>query len=290
MIRETFRDHSQIRIRDKKINPDGWKGMLWLPVNVSSLNLSLFLAFPLHSNVDTARDCFVVQNWRVLPQNGKLLEELSSWIEESLQDDMIGEKSKRKSLLDYFLCTLNSEEEKRAKTQSSTLSKILNEEFRVYRKLATEFVSSSFDSYDPIKFWKQNKYLLPNLTLLAQKYSASPSISTKSESAFSISSYYGRKQRNQISSENLGFSVFLEDKLSDWYQQWFYHCPVWKLILRFLEASLIAFRCLDGVESIFFLYLWGSIEIVKILTESVTNCFPLSAILWMGSSPTLSVP
>ena len=127
----------------------------------------------------------------------------------------IEEKSKKKSLLDYFLCTLNSEEEKRAKPQSSTLSKILNEEFRVYRKLATQFVSSSFDSYDPIKFWKQNKSLLPNLALLAQKYLASPSTSTKSESAFSISSYYSRKQRNQISSENLGFSVFLKDKLSD---------------------------------------------------------------------------
>ena len=47
--------------------------MLWLPVNVSSLNLSLFLAFPLHSNVDSGRCWFVVENWRILPRNGNLL-------------------------------------------------------------------------------------------------------------------------------------------------------------------------------------------------------------------------
>ena len=81
MIRETFRDDSQIRIRDKKINPDGWKGMLWLPVNVSWLNLSLFLAFPLHSNVDTARYYFAVRNWRISPKNGNLVEEWTSWTE-----------------------------------------------------------------------------------------------------------------------------------------------------------------------------------------------------------------
>ena len=65
------------------IDSDDWTGILWLPVNVSSLNLSLFLAFHLHSNVDSGRYCFVVQNWRIPPQNGYLLAELSNWIEES---------------------------------------------------------------------------------------------------------------------------------------------------------------------------------------------------------------
>ena len=52
----------------KQFNPDEWKGMLWLPVNVSSLNLSLFLAFPLHSNVSSGRCWFVVvQNCRIPP-------------------------------------------------------------------------------------------------------------------------------------------------------------------------------------------------------------------------------
>jgi hypothetical protein len=125
-----------------------------------------------------------------------------------------GQKSNKKSLLDYFLDTLDNEEANQARKQTSGMAKTLSEEFRMYKKLATQFISTSFDLYDPIKFWKQSKYLLPNLAMLAQKYLASPSTSTKSESAFSVSSYYGRKQRNRISPENLGFSVFLKDKLS----------------------------------------------------------------------------
>ena len=54
-----------------------------VPVNISSLNLSLFLAFPLYSNVDSGRFWFVVQNRIISPQNGNLLEKLSSWTEES---------------------------------------------------------------------------------------------------------------------------------------------------------------------------------------------------------------
>ena len=84
MIRETLRDDNQIRIRGKKLNPDERNGMLWLPVIVSSSNLSLFLAFPLHLNVDSSRCWFVVvQNWRIPPQNGNPLEELSSGTEGS---------------------------------------------------------------------------------------------------------------------------------------------------------------------------------------------------------------
>ena len=60
-------------------------------MNVSSLNLSLFLAFPLYSNVDSDRCWFVAQNWIITPQNGHLLQDLSSeWINHfPLQDDMI---------------------------------------------------------------------------------------------------------------------------------------------------------------------------------------------------------
>ena len=57
----------------QKINPDEWNGMLWLPMTVSSLNLSLFLTFPLYSNVDSTRCWLVVQNWRIFLLNGNLL-------------------------------------------------------------------------------------------------------------------------------------------------------------------------------------------------------------------------
>jgi hypothetical protein len=127
----------------------------------------------------------------------------------------ITQKRKKKSLINYFLESLASNDTQQVKKQPSTLNKILNDEFKMYKKLAGQFVLISLDEYEPLDFWKQNKSVLPNLATLAQKYLASPGTSTKSESAFSIAGYYGRKQRAQLSSENLGFSVFLKDKLSN---------------------------------------------------------------------------
>lgn len=123
--------------------------------------------------------------------------------------------NKKKSLINYFLDSLTDEDAQPFQKQSSTLNKTLNEEFKAYKKIAAHYVSLSSDTYEPMEFWKTNKLLLPNLVSLAQKYLASPSTSTKSESAFSMSGYYGRKQRARLSPENLGFSVFLKDKLSN---------------------------------------------------------------------------
>ena len=83
-IRQMFRDDIWIGIGDtKKINSDAWKHMVRVPVNSSSLNLSLFLAFPSYSNADSGRCWFtVVQYWRIPPQNDHLLEEWSSRREE----------------------------------------------------------------------------------------------------------------------------------------------------------------------------------------------------------------
>ncbi|CAF4970539.1 unnamed protein product [Rotaria socialis] len=78
-------------------------------------------------------------------------------------------------------------------------------------------LDTKLDTYDldSLKFWKKSMSSLPNLAPLAQKYLAVPSTSTKSESAFSTSTYYGRKQRARLSSDNLCFSVFLKDKQSN---------------------------------------------------------------------------
>ena len=54
--------------------------------------MSLFLSFPLKSNVDTDRSWFVAQNWRIPPQNGNLLlrfEKLNSKIILSLRIELI---------------------------------------------------------------------------------------------------------------------------------------------------------------------------------------------------------
>ncbi|CAF3424623.1 unnamed protein product [Rotaria sp. Silwood2] len=127
------------------------------------------------------------------------------------------QNGKKKSFMDYFFDTLvedDNNDTKQTQKTSLTSTKIINNEIKLYKTLASQFVAKSVDSYEPMTFWKENKLLLPNLVILAQKYLATPSTSIKSESAFSIAAYYGRKQRARLSSTNLGFSVFLKDKLS----------------------------------------------------------------------------
>ena len=102
-------------------------------------------------------------------------------------------KSKKQSLINYFLDTLaeDNKDDIKLKRTSSKLNKILNDEIKLYKTLAAQFVATSSNNYNPVKFWKENKSLLPNLALLAQKHLATPSTSIKFESAFSISAYYG---------------------------------------------------------------------------------------------------
>ncbi|CAF2193906.1 unnamed protein product [Rotaria magnacalcarata] len=124
---------------------------------------------------------------------------------------------KKRSLLNYFLKSLDVEDIQQTKKQPSSFNKKINDERKAYNKLASSFVSTSSDTYDldSLKFWKKSMSSLPNLAPLAQKYLAVPSTSTKSEAAFSTSTYYGLKQRARLSSDNLCFSVFLKDKLSN---------------------------------------------------------------------------
>ena len=57
--------------------------MVRVPVNMSLVNPSLFITFPLLSNVDSGRCRFVVQNRIVYSPNDNLPEELSSYTEKS---------------------------------------------------------------------------------------------------------------------------------------------------------------------------------------------------------------
>ena len=77
--RNTQRSHSNTNWTDKTSAIMISEGLACVPVDVSSSNSSLFVGSPLYWNVASARFWFVVsQNWRIRPQNGNLLEELSS--------------------------------------------------------------------------------------------------------------------------------------------------------------------------------------------------------------------
>ena len=123
-------------------------------------------------------------------------------------------KKKKRSLINYFDNAINGEDIKEITNQPLTI-KVLSKEFKLYKKLASQYEAVAWSSYETLIFWKQNKNLLPNLIPLAHKYLASPGTSVKAESAFSMSAYYRRKQRARLSADNLCFSVFLKDKLSN---------------------------------------------------------------------------
>ena len=123
-------------------------------------------------------------------------------------------KDKATFLLNLFLNTLSYDDNARQNKKSSTsINKQITDEIKSYRKLAMQIVSISNDNHNPSEFWKQNQLALSYLIPSAKKYLSTPATRIKSESASSISAYYGRKQRAQLSSTNQSFSVFLKDKL-----------------------------------------------------------------------------
>ena len=89
----------------------------------------------------------------------------------------------------------------------------LPDELKKYRQLARNFVSSTAEGKNSLLCWKRSAQTLPFLSSLARKFLASPGTSVPSASVFSISAYYGRKERTNLKKENLSQSVFLKDKI-----------------------------------------------------------------------------
>jgi len=76
---------------------------------------------------------------------------------------------------------------------------------------AITFIDHPFTS--PLLFWKEHGIDLPSLSRMARCYLSAPATSVKSESCFSISAHYGRKERARLTSDNLAMSVFFKDKI-----------------------------------------------------------------------------
>lgn len=91
----------------------------------------------------------------------------------------------------------------------------LNEEFWHYKTTATSFLKDNkAHSSLSLLYWKSNCSKLPTLAELARRYLSAPGTSISSESAFSMSSYIGRKERACLSAESLSMLMFLKDKIS----------------------------------------------------------------------------
>ena len=89
----------------------------------------------------------------------------------------------------------------------------LVDELRRYRLLASKFTDSGEDHVSPLQFWSTHASGLPLLSSLAKRFLSTPGTSVPSETAFSISSFIGRKERCRLTPENLAATIFLRDKL-----------------------------------------------------------------------------
>ena len=89
----------------------------------------------------------------------------------------------------------------------------LVEEMRSYRLLASKHPTPTESEHTTLQFWSMHATKLPILASFARRFLATPGTSVPSESAFSTSSYLGRKERARLTPENLSITVFLKDKL-----------------------------------------------------------------------------
>ena len=93
----------------------------------------------------------------------------------------------------------------------------LVDEFRRYRLLASKVTDSREDQASALQFWSAYGASLPLLSSLARRLLSTSGTSVPSGTAFSASSFIGRKERCRLTPENLATTMFLRDKLlTDW--------------------------------------------------------------------------
>ena len=125
------------------------------------------------------------------------------------QNAMISQKSVSKpSAVGAFLHALGHEPSTAGNKRAS-----IAEEMRSYRLLASKHSTATESENTSLQFWSMQSGKLPILASFARRFLATPGTSVPSESAFSTSSYLGRKERSRLTPENLSITVFLKDKL-----------------------------------------------------------------------------
>ena len=133
----------------------------------------------------------------------------SSAMPNTCQNAMISQKSASKpSAVGAFLHALGHEPSATGNKRATLI-----EEMRSYRLLASKHPTATESEYTTLQFWSMQSGKLPILASFARRFLATPGTSVPSESAFSTSSYLGRKERSRLIPENLSITVFLKDKL-----------------------------------------------------------------------------
>ncbi len=107
----------------------------------------------------------------------------------------------KKSFLDDFaaLCSVDDNS-----NQSNTINFDIDKEFIIYHQ--TKTLEEDFS-----KYWQSYSGQLHILAVFVQHYSIIPASSVSSEAAFSIANYYQRKERSNLSSKSLRYSMILRE-------------------------------------------------------------------------------
>jgi hypothetical protein len=87
------------------------------------------------------------------------------------------------------------------------------DELRRYRLLAVKFTDSGEDEVSALQFWSTYATGLLSLPFLARRFLSTSGTSVLSETAPSVSSFIGRKERCCLTPENLPGTMCLKDQL-----------------------------------------------------------------------------
>lgn len=124
-------------------------------------------------------------------------------------------ESRKPNSIQSFLSTVGKSQ---SRARSSVIPLNIADKLSVYRSLAMREYNDIVEKgkeHHVFSFWQRHQSQLKCLASLARKHLITPATSVPSESAFSVASFLGRKERSRLSPHNLAQLAFLKDKMDD---------------------------------------------------------------------------
>jgi hypothetical protein len=128
----------------------------------------------------------------------------------SFNDSQFQCKTHKSNSIEYFLSTVGKSQ---SRVKSSITPLQIADELAAYRSLAMREYNDIVEQgkkHNVFSFWHCHQGQLTFLTTLARKHLITPATS---ESAFSVASFLGCKERNRLNPHNLAQLVFLKDNM-----------------------------------------------------------------------------
>ena len=133
----------------------------------------------------------------------------------SSNDDRSQSETRKSNSIQSFLSTVGKSQ---SRVKSTNAPVNIADELAAYRSLAIREYNDIVEKgkeHDVFSFWRSHQGQLRCLASLARKHLITPATSVPWESAFSVASFLGRKERSRLNPHNLAPLVFLKDKMDD---------------------------------------------------------------------------